>query len=160
MLHPNRVLAALQDAVGSDAVVITDGATFLCASRSMRARLDPGPFGCIGTVCPTHRRELASGSMVLVATGDGAVGFNAIRSISPRHKAPVLIVVANNGAWQIEVHDQKVTHGKVAGTQPQSCDHAAMARSFACMQSVETEAQLKPAICVHWLTGRRCSTWL
>ena len=32
------------------------------------------------------------------------------------HKAPVVIVIANNGAWQIEVHDQTVTHGKVVGT--------------------------------------------
>ena len=35
-----------------------------------------------------------------------------------RHKAPVLIVVANNGAWAIEVRDQQETHGKVVGTAP------------------------------------------
>jgi hypothetical protein len=39
-----------------------------------------------------------------------------------RHKAPVLIVVANNGAWQIEVHDQTVTQGKVVGTKLQFAD--------------------------------------
>jgi acetolactate synthase-1/2/3 large subunit len=47
-----------------------------------------------------------------------------------RHRAPVLIVVANNGAWQIEVHDQADTHGKVIGTRLQFADHAAMARAF------------------------------
>ena len=152
-LHPNRVLAALQDAVGSDAVVITDGGDFLSFARvalNARTMLDPGPFGCIGIGVPygIAASLVHPDRTVLVATGDGAFGFNAIEiDTAVRHKAPVLIVVANNGAWQIEVHDQKVTHGKVVGTQLQSCDHAAMARSFGMhAERVETEAQLKPAI--------------
>jgi len=39
-------------------------------------------------------------------------------------------VVANNGAWQIEVHDQTDSHGKVVGTQLQVADYAQMARAF------------------------------
>ena len=80
--------------------------------------------------------------------GDGAFGFNAIEvDTAVRHKAPMLIVVANNGAWQIEVHDQTVTHGKVVGTRLQFSDHAAMARAFGMhAERVETEEQLKPAI--------------
>jgi acetolactate synthase-1/2/3 large subunit len=39
-------------------------------------------------------------------------------------------VIANNGSWQIEVHDQTVTHGKVVGTKLQFSDYAAMARAF------------------------------
>jgi acetolactate synthase I/II/III large subunit len=42
----------------------------------------------------------------------------------------VLIVVANNGAWQIEVHDQTDTHGKVVGTKLQVSNYAQMARAF------------------------------
>ena len=42
----------------------------------------------------------------------------------------LLIVVANNGGWQIEVHDQATTYGKVVGTRLQRADHAAMARAF------------------------------
>jgi acetolactate synthase I/II/III large subunit len=41
-----------------------------------------------------------------------------------------LIVVANNEAWQIEVHDQTVMHGKGVSTRLQFSDHAAMARAF------------------------------
>jgi acetolactate synthase I/II/III large subunit len=68
---------------------------------------------------------------VVVATGDGAFGFNAMElDTAKRHEAPVLFVVANNGAWQIEVHDQEVTHGRVVGTRLQRADHAAMARAF------------------------------
>ena len=59
--------------------------------------------------------------------------------------APVLIVVANNGAWQIEVQDQTVTPGKVAGTRLQFSDYAAMARSFGMhAERVEMQEQLKP----------------
>jgi thiamine pyrophosphate-dependent acetolactate synthase large subunit-like protein len=152
-LHPNRVLAALQDAIGPDAIVVTDGGDFLSFARvglSAPAMLDPGPFGCIGVGVPYGIAAALAfpDRPVVVATGDGAFGFNAIEvDTAVRHKAPVLIVVANNGAWQIEVHDQTVTHGKVVGTRLQFSDHAAMARAFGMhAERVETEEQLKPAI--------------
>ena len=152
-LHPNRVLAALQQAMGPNAIVITDGGDFLSFARvglSSPMMLDPGPLGCIGIGVPYGiSASLAFPDRpVIVATGDGAFGFNAIEiDTAVRHKAPVLIVVANNGAWQIEVHDQTVTHGKVVGTQLQFSDHAAMARAFGMFgERVETEDQLRPAI--------------
>ena len=152
-LHPNSVIAALQDAMGSEAIVITDGGDFLSFARdglSAPAMLDPGPFGCIGIGVPYGiAASLAFPDRpVIVATGDGAFGFNAMEiDTAVRHKAPVLIVVANNGAWQIEVHDQAVTHGKVVGTRLQFSDYAAMARSFGMhAERVETQDQLKSAI--------------
>ena len=95
--------------------------------------LDPGSLGCIGIGTPFGiAASLAyPDRQVVVATGDGAFGFNAMEiDTAVRHQAPVLIVVANNGAWQIEVHDQTDTHGKVVGTRLQFADHAAMARAF------------------------------
>ena len=152
-LHPNRLLAALQDAVGRDAVVINDGGDFLAFGRvglSADAMLDPGPFGCIGVGVPYGIAASLEypDKPVLVATGDGAFGFNAIEiDTAVRHKAPVLIVVANNGAWQIEVHDQEETHGKVVGTRLQHSDHAMMARAFGMHgERVEREEDLAPAI--------------
>jgi acetolactate synthase-1/2/3 large subunit len=152
-LHPNKVLSAVQEAIGDDAVIITDGGDFLSFARiglSAPAMLDPGPFGCIGVGVPYGiAASLAFPDRpVVVATGDGAFGFNAMEiDTAVRHKAPVLIVVANNGAWQIEVHDQTVTHGKVVGTRLQFSDHAAMARAFGMHgERVEKEEQLKPAI--------------
>ena len=68
---------------------------------------------------------------MVVATGDGSFGFNAMEiDTAARHKVPVLIVVANNGSWAIEVRDQQETHGRVVGTRLQFADHAAMARAF------------------------------
>ena len=86
--------------------------------------------------------------MVLVATGDGSFGFNAMEiDTAVRHRAPVLVVVANNGSWAIEVRDQQETHGKVVGTRLQFADHAAMARAFGAHgERVERAEDLPAAI--------------
>jgi len=135
-MHPNRLLAALQAKLPPDAIVVADGGDFLSFARvglSSSTYLDPGALGCIGVGVPFGiAAGLAyPGRLVLVATGDGSFGFNAIElDTAVRHRAPVVFVVANNGAWQIEVHDQTTTYGRVAGTQLQFADHAAMARAF------------------------------
>ncbi|HYY51885.1 MAG TPA: thiamine pyrophosphate-binding protein [Myxococcales bacterium] len=135
-MHPNRLLAALQAKLPPDAIVVADGGDFLAFARvglSCSAYLDPGPFGCIGVGVPFGiAASLAFPErLVLVATGDGSFGFNAIElDTAVRHGAKPVFVVANNGAWQIEVHDQKSTYGEVAGTRLQFADHAAMARAF------------------------------
>ncbi len=152
-LNPNKVLAALQDAMPEDRIIITDGGDFLAFARiglNAPQMLDPGPFGCIGVGVPYGvAASLAyPDKTVLVATGDGAFGFNAMElDTAVRHQAPVLIAVANNGAWAIEVHDQTVTHGKVVGTRLRFSDYAGMARALGMhAERVETEDQLKPAI--------------
>ena len=135
-IHPNRVLGELHRQLDADAVVIADGGDFLSFARvglSATTYLDPGSLGCIGVGTPFGIAAALAlpGRQVVVATGDGAFGFNAMEiDTAVRHKAPLLIVVANNGAWQIEVHDQTDTHGKVVGTRLQFADHAAMARAF------------------------------
>jgi acetolactate synthase I/II/III large subunit len=135
-IHPNRMLAALQEGLGSDGIAVVDGGDFLSFARvglSAPTMLDPGSLGCIGVGVPFGiAASLACPSRpVLVATGDGAFGFNAIElDTAVRHQAPVVIAVANNGAWQVEVYDQQVTHGRVVGTQLCFSDYAAMARAL------------------------------
>ena len=135
-MHPNRVLAELREQLPADAVVVADGGDFLSFARvglPATTYLDPGPLGCIGVGTPFGiAASLACPDRtVVVATGDGAFGFNAMElDTAVRHKAPVLIVVANNGSWAIEVRDQQETHGRVVGTRLQYADHAAMARAF------------------------------
>lgn len=152
-LHPNRVLAAVQERLDDRSIVVTDGGDFLAFARvglSAPIMLDPGPFGCIGVGVPYGIAAALAcpDRSVVVATGDGAFGFNAIEiDTAVRHKAPLVIVVANNGAWQIEVHDQTVTHGKVVGTRLQHSDHAAMARAFGMHgERVEKPEELEAAM--------------
>ena len=153
LMHPNRLLAALRDKLPDDAVIVADGGDFLSFARvglPASTYLDPGSLGCIGVGTPFGvAASLAlPGRTVAVLTGDGAFGFNAMEiDTAVRHKAPVLIVVANNGAWAIEVRDQQETHGKVVGTQLQFADHAAMARAFGMhSERVERAEDLSAAI--------------
>ena len=152
-MHPNRLLAAVQDAIGTDAIVVADGGDFLSFARvgvQCAAYLDPGSLGCIGVGTPFGIAAALAcpGRTVAVLTGDGAFGFNAMEiDTAARHRVPLLIVVANNGAWQIEVHDQHTTHGKVVGTRLQHADHAAMARAFGLhAERVERAADLPAAL--------------
>ena len=136
LMHPNRLVGALREALPRDSVVVADGGDFLSFARvglPASTYLDPGSLGCIGIGTPFGiAASLACpGRTVAVVTGDGAFGFNAMEiDTAARHKAPVLIVVANNGSWAIEVRDQQESHGKVVGTRLQFADHAAMARGF------------------------------
>ncbi|WP_418317104.1 thiamine pyrophosphate-binding protein [Piscinibacter sakaiensis] len=153
LMHPNKLLAALRDALPRDAVVVADGGDFLSFARvglPAQTYLDPGSLGCIGIGTPFGiAASLARlDQTVVVATGDGSFGFNAMEiDTAARHKAPVLIVVANNGSWAIEVRDQQETHGKVVGTRLQFADHAAMARGFGLhAERVERAEDLPAAI--------------
>ena len=152
-MHPNRLLATLQAHLARDAVLVADGGDFLSFARvglSASSYLDPGSLGCIGvgTAFGVAASLAYPGRQVVVATGDGAFGFNAMEiDTAVRHDAKLLIVVANNGAWQIEVNDQADRFGKVVGTRLQFADHAAMARAFGMHgQRVERVEDLDEAI--------------
>lgn len=84
----------------------------------------------------------------MIATGDGAFGFNAMEmDTAVRHQAPVLIIVANNGSWAIEVRDQIESYGHVVGTRLRFSDYAAMARGLGLhAERVERAADLPVAI--------------
>jgi acetolactate synthase-1/2/3 large subunit len=135
-MHPNVLLAALRVALPQDAVIVADGGDFLSFARvglPASTYLDPGSLGCIGIGTPFGIAAglACPGRVVAVLTGDGSFGFNAMEiDTAVRHRVPILIVVANNGAWAIEVRDQQETYGKVVGTRLQYADHAAMARAF------------------------------
>jgi acetolactate synthase-1/2/3 large subunit len=152
-MHPNRLLSALQAKLPADAIVVADGGDFLSFVRvglNSSTYLDPGSLGCLGVGVPFGiAASLAQPTrQVVVATGDGAFGFNAIEvDTAVRHHAPLVIVIANNGAWQIEVHDQATTYNRVVGTRLRSSDYAAMARSFGMYgERVEDPAVLHAAL--------------
>ena len=140
--------------------VVADGGDFLSFARvglPGQTYLDPGPLGCIGVgtafgiAASLHQRD----HTVVVATGDGAFGFNAMEvCTAARHQAPVLIVVANNGSWAIEVRDQAETHGEVVGTHLQFADYAAMAKGFGLHAQRVTKAEDLPQAIATGLANR------
>jgi acetolactate synthase I/II/III large subunit len=153
LMHPNQLLSALRDVVDDDAILVADGGDFLSFARvglSATTYLDPGSLGCIGVGTPlgVAASLVCPDKTVVVATGDGAFGFNAMElDTAVRHNAPLLVVVANNGAWAIEVRDQIESYGKVVGTRLKFSDYAAMAKGLGLYaERVERAEDLNGAI--------------
>lgn len=115
-MHPNRLLAAVNDIIDDDTIVAADGGdilSFAAVALNAKTLLTPGPFGCLGTgvpfaiaaalECPDRR--------VICVSGDGAFGFNAMEvDTAKRHGAKVVFVVSNNEAWGIENRDRIVNY--------------------------------------------------
>jgi len=152
-MHPNRLLSALQERIAPDAVTIADGGDILSFARvalSAGPYMDPGSLGCLGVGVPFGIAAALAlpGRQVVVVTGDGAFGFNAIEvDTAVRHDAKVVFVIANNGAWNIECYDQRVTYdGNLVGTELRHSDYAGLARALGAHgEQVEDEKDLGDA---------------
>jgi acetolactate synthase-1/2/3 large subunit len=151
-MHPLTLVGALRDALPSDAIVVADGGDLLSFARvglNPGMLLDPGSLGCLGVGTPFGiAASLASDRLVVVVTGDGALGFSAIElDTAARHHAPVMVVVANNGAWQIEVDDQIENFGQVVGTRLARSNYAGVASAFGLhAERIEAASDLPAAI--------------
>lgn len=136
-MHPYRLLGCIRDALTPDAVVIADGGDTLSFSRIVftgHTYLDCGAFGCLGVGVPfgIAAALLYPERKVLVISGDGSLGFNAIElDTCRRHGARVVFVIANNAGWNIERYDQKTFYrGRIVGVELNDCDYAGLARSL------------------------------
>lgn len=153
-MHPNRIFSALREVLDADAIGIADGGDLLSFARvglETRTYLDSGTFGCLGVGVPYGVAAALAypGRQVLVVSGDGAFGINAMEiDTAKRHDAKAVFIVSNNAAWNIERYDQEVNYGgRVVGTTLQYSDYAMMARAFGLhAERVTDPAQLRPAI--------------
>ena len=154
-MHPNRIFAALADAYEpANTIAIADGGDIMSFARlGLRGAqyLDSGAFGCLGVGVPyAIAAKLAFPERDVVAVvGDGSFGFNAMElDTAVRHAVPILVVVANNAAWNIERHDQAVNYGgRVSGTTLLPTDYAALARALGAHgERVSAPEALGPAL--------------
>ncbi len=136
-MHPNRIFAALHELDLDGATVVADGGDLLSFARlgvPAQARyLDSGAFGCLGVGVPfAIAAALAHpGAPAIAVTGDGALGINAMEiDTAVRHDAPIVVIVSNNRAWNIERHDQAENYGLVVGTELGDNDYAALGRAL------------------------------
>ena len=156
-MHPNRIFAALQAQDLDGATVVADGGDFLSFARlgvpSHVRYLDAGAFGCLGVGVPfAIAAALARpGKPAVAVTGDGAFGINAMEvNTAVRHGAPIVVIVSNNAAWNIERYDQDENYGLVVGTELDGNDYAALGRALGAhgervTDPSELEAALKRA---------------
>ena len=154
-MHPNRIFAALKDVLADDAIMIADGGDILSFARmglsNPKTYLDAGAFGCLGVGTPYGVAAALAypRRQVVVISGDGAFGINAMEIDSAkRHGAKAVFIIANNAAWNIERLDQEMNYGgRVVGTTLQYSDYAMMARAFGLhAERVTDSAQLRPAL--------------
>jgi acetolactate synthase I/II/III large subunit len=153
-LHPYNLIAALNEVIDSDTIVVADGGDILAFARvALRAPtyLDLGPFGCLGVGVPfANAAALAMpGRRVVALIGDGAFGFNCIEvETAVREKSPVVLVIANNSAWNIERHDQIENYGgRILGTELSDCSYSGLAEALGAHgERVEQLDELRPAL--------------
>jgi acetolactate synthase-1/2/3 large subunit len=153
-MHPNRIFAALREVLRPDAITVADGGDLLSFARvglEPATYLDAGAFGCLGVGTPygVAAALLHPDRQVVVVTGDGAFGINAMEIDSAkRHGAKVVFIVSNNAAWNIERIDQLMNYGgRIVGTELAWSDYAAMARAFGLHgERVTDSARLTDAI--------------
>jgi acetolactate synthase-1/2/3 large subunit len=154
-MHPNRIFAALRQVLKPDAITIADGGDILSFARlgleAPRTYLDSGTFGCLGVGTPYGVAAALQHPerQVVVISGDGAFGINAMEIDSAkRHGAKVVFIIANNAAWNIERLDQQMNYGgRVVGTTLAWSDYAGMARAFELhAERVTDPARLKAAM--------------
>jgi len=153
-MHPYTLIAALNDVVTPDSVVIADGGDILSFARvalSAPTWLDPGPLGCLGVGTPfAVAAALAGGNRpVLALVGDGSFGFTAMEiDTAVRTGARAVIVVANNEGWNIERHDQLTNYGgRIVGVELPGCRYDLLARALGAHgERVESAAELPDAL--------------
>jgi acetolactate synthase I/II/III large subunit len=151
-IHPIAIFRALADVADPDHLAVADGGDLLSFARvglTSRHYMDSGTFGCLGVGVPyAIAAALHDPSrQVIVATGDGAFGFNAMEiDTAVRHGAKIVVIVSNNAAWNIERYDQEVNYGgRVVGTTLGDADYAALARALGAHGERVTDAAELPA---------------
>lgn len=124
-IHPLRLCEELNRFLDDDAIVAVDGGDILSFARlSLEVNhpahwFDAGTFGMLGQGLPfaTAAKLARPDTQVAALVGDGAFGFNAMEiDTAVRHELPVLVVISNNGAWQIEKYTQQAEFGRTVGT--------------------------------------------
>ncbi len=122
-IHPMRLVAQIQKAVGDDGMYVVDGGdTSYFGLTGFRTRerggvLVPsgGLFGCLGTGIPfgIAAKLARPDKKVVIFNGDGSFGFNCMEfDTAVRHNIPIVCVINNDGAWGMIKHGQEMTLGK------------------------------------------------
>jgi acetolactate synthase I/II/III large subunit len=153
-MHPYTLIAALNDVIDPDSVVVVDGGDILSFARVALitpAYLDPGPLGCLGVGVPFAVSAALNlpGRPVFALIGDGSFGFTAMEvDTAVRTGARAVFVVANNEGWNIERHDQLANYGgNLVGVELPGCRYDRLAQALGAYgERVETADDLPGAL--------------
>ena len=153
-MHPNALLATVNEFVDEGTIVVADGGDVLSFARAaLRAEtyLDPGALGCLGVGVPFATAAALNfpDRRVIAVIGDGSFGFTAMEiDTAVRSGARAVFIVANNGSWGIERNDQLAGYdGNLVGVDLPNCRYDLVARGLgAHAERVEDPEDLPEAI--------------
>ena len=153
-MHPQTLLAAVDEYIDGDTIVVADGGDILSFARAaLRAEtyLDPGALGCLGVGVPfaTSAALNFPDRRVIAVIGDGSFGLTAMEiDTAVRSGARAVFVVANNEAWAIERNDQLVGYdGNLVGVDLPGCRYDLVASGLgAYAERIEDPEDLPAAI--------------
>jgi acetolactate synthase-1/2/3 large subunit len=153
-MHPQSLLAAVNEFIDGDTIVVGDGGDILSFARAaLRAEtyLGPGALGCLGVGVPFAVSAALNfpDRRVIAVIGDGSFGLTAMEiDTAVRSGARAVFVVANNGAWGIERNDQLVGYnGNLVGVDLPGCRYDLVAQGLgAYAERIERPEDLPGAI--------------
>ncbi len=125
-IHPARVMQAVGDTFGTDAVYVVDGGMtslwagwFLPATRPCSYH-GITELGMLGTGIPSAigAKLAVPDRKVVCVTGDGAAGFNFMEmQTAAREGIDVTVVVFAEGSWTMEEPSELAAYGRTFGTE-------------------------------------------
>ena len=163
-VHPLRLPRALMDAAPKDMIYVGDGAdiqTWMYGYVRISEApgfLDHYPLGSMGVGTPlavgaaAAARDMAEPGeaprRVVLMTGDGSFGFYpAELHAAEEAKLPITVVIANDGAWGSEYHEQKGAIGETVNTMMRFHDYEKIGEAFGCAgRRVDRESGLPDAL--------------
>lgn len=121
-IHPARLVEKVRATIGNDAIYVVDGGDtsyfgLVGLTATEKGSVLPGSgglFGCLGTGIPfaIGAKVARPDKTVVVITGDGSFGFNAMEfDTAIRHKIPFICVICNDCAWGMIKHGQELGYG-------------------------------------------------
>ncbi|HET7480912.1 MAG TPA: thiamine pyrophosphate-binding protein, partial [Rubrobacteraceae bacterium] len=153
-MHPSSLLAAVNEFIDEDTIVVADGGDILSFARGglqAETYLDPGPLGCLGVGVPFANSAALNfpERRVIAVIGDGSFGLTAMEiDTAVRSGARAVFVVANNESWAIERNDQLVGYGgNLVGVDLPGCRYDRLAEGLgAYAERVEKAEDLPGAL--------------
>jgi acetolactate synthase-1/2/3 large subunit len=124
-MHALFVHKTVQSMLRPDDCLVFDGGDFCHFGRSLLPALKPkhwlyvSSLGMLGSALPgALAAQLAyPNSRVIMLTGDGAFGFNAMEfDTAVRHKLTIVAIVGNDAAWGIDRQIQLGLYGRAVAT--------------------------------------------
>jgi acetolactate synthase-1/2/3 large subunit len=124
-MHALFVHKTLQSILRPDDCLVFDGGDFCHFGRSFLPALKPkrwfyvSSLGMLGSSLPTALAAKVAypDSRVIMLTGDGAFGFNAMEfDTAVRHKLNVVSILGNDSAWGIDRQIQLGLYGRPVAT--------------------------------------------